>query len=244
MIEIAVKLWGDFACFTRSDAKINRVTYDVPTPSACRGALEAIYCKPNEFWYEITSIRVLSPIRAMAIKKNEVKTKANKSCAADMRNSEVTGGNAQGTDIYARDMDRTQRTTIYLRNVSYIVEARVHIRDDYKPSVSINSKERKFSREFNKRVEHGKCYAQPYFGLRECLCYFSFPEGNEEPIVESKDLGVMLYDIFDPRNIEPLDTDPKYRNNTTNITYYHPFMINGVINVPPIDSPEIFRVLK
>ena len=73
MIKVEVTVWGKFACFTRSDARLNRISYDVPTPSACRGILEAIYCKPKEFWYEISEIRVLKPIRHIDIKKNKIR---------------------------------------------------------------------------------------------------------------------------------------------------------------------------
>ena len=107
MIKEKVTVWGQFACFTRSDARLNRISYDVPTPSACRGILEAIYCKPDEFWYEITEIRVLKPIRHIDVKKNEVKSKML-----------VKNGKIDPINV---DEKRTQRMTSYLADVKYTI---------------------------------------------------------------------------------------------------------------------------
>ena len=96
----------------------------------------------------------------------------------------------------------------------------------------------KIAKEFNNRVGKGKCFYQPCLGNRECMCFFAPADENRNPIPESRDLGIMLYDIFDLNSIEPLDTGEK--TGSVNVTYYHPFMINGHISVPVYGSPEVF----
>lgn len=226
MIKAEVTVWGKFACFTRSDARLNRISYDVPTPSACRGILEAIYCKPKEFWYEISEIRVLKPIRHIDIKKNEVKSKIS-----------VAGGKINPIDVNEK---RTQRMTSYLADVKYTICANIHVRDSFLPDVQMCDKEKKIRTEFNKRVTKGKCFYQPYLGTRECMCFFKKADPEDgTPVKVNKDLGIMLYDIFDPESIEPLDTSKK--ESSVFVTYYHPVMIDGVITVPGFDSGEIFK---
>jgi CRISPR-associated protein Cas5d len=216
MREVVVDVWGDFACFTQTESKVERVTYDVPTPSACRGVLSAIYCKPAEFYYEITKIEVMNPIRYLSMKRNEVMRKADK----------------KHQPLYSEEI-RTQRGTVYLRDVYYRIHARMIKRPDYnKPNA-----EEKFRTQFTKRVERGKCFYQPFLGTKECMCFFGPPDMERCPTKEDRDLGIMLYDIFDIRDNTPLDTE----NGTGNIrpSYYHPHMIKGVIQVPGYESGEI-----
>jgi len=232
MFTVAIKVWGDFACFTRSESKINRVSYDVPTPSACRGVLEAIYCKPLEFWYEITKIKVLNPIRQIGVLKNEI-TKKTDPNPKTMK------------PIVINNDTRTQRYTYYLRDVAYIIEANVHVRESYRPDIPMYEKERKINTEFEKRVRKGKCFSQPYFGLKECMCFFEEPDGDEKPIDETRHLGVMLYDIFDPSSQEPLNTSRKKKeNNVARVvkpSYFVSEMINGVVDVPLYNSDEVVK---
>lgn len=226
MIQESIKVWGPFACFTRSDARLDRVSYDVPTPAACRGILEAIYCKPLEFWYEIREIKVLNPIRQIVVRKNEISKKTE---------SKKT---AKTIDVAEA---RTQRATSYLRDVAYVITANIHVRDDCLPGLSIPEKESKIRREFEKRVNGGKCFSQPYLGLKECLCYYEMAVGNEAPIDETRDLGIMLYDIFDPKSTAVLDTRKKTKNITTKITYYHACIASGIVKVPEYSSQAIFK---
>ena len=221
-VSVAVDVWGDFACFTQSDAKVERVSYLVPTPSACRGILEAIYAKPVEFKYQITGIDVFNPIKTIRIKKNEVTRKTN-----------VGRGRDAAMQIVV-EKNRTQRNTIYLKNVSYRIYADMLVRSesDYR----VNTE--KVKKEFNGRVNKGKCFYQPYLGCRECMCFFDPLDESREPIADSQDLGIMLYDIFDMKSIEPLDTYNE--TGSIQVAYYHPRMIHGHIYVPAYDSPEVF----
>ncbi|MBQ6416203.1 MAG: type I-C CRISPR-associated protein Cas5 [Butyrivibrio sp.] len=220
-VSVSVDVWGDFACFTQSDAKVERVSYLIPTPSACRGILEAIYAKPIEFKYQITGIDVFNPIRTTSVKKNEVTRKIS------------LGRRDKPVEIVVDD-NRTQRNTIYLKDVYYRIYADLMIRSEADKRVTVA----KIEKEFRNRVVKGKCFYQPYLGNRECICYFSPVDESKEPLHESRDMGIMLYDIFDPWSTEPLDTEKG--TGSIQVTYYHPFMINGHINVPKYNSPEVF----
>ena len=221
--EIVVDVWGDFACFTQSDAKVERVTYDVPTPSACRGILSAIYCKPKEFYYEITRIEVMNPIRYINVRRNEVKKKVNEKSLEPMNVDEM----------------HTQRGTVYLRDVYYRIYANIHRRTDLDdPRVCEDG----LKRQFDSRVSHGKCFYQPYLGQKECICFFAPVDENKVPMHCSKDLGITLYDIFDIRDNTPLDTSKQHASGHIAVSYFHPYMIDGVIKVPEFESKEVFRV--
>ena len=226
---VEVVVYGNTGCFTMTETKIDRVSYPAITPSAARGVLCAIYFKPSEFWYEIEGIDVLKPIRYMSVKSNEVKVKAR------MKN-----GTIEPIDV---NKERTQRTTVYLVDVAYKITARMHVRDTFMPGVPVESKTKKVTEEFKRRVKGGKCFWQPYLGLRECMCFFRPPEEDDIPIKESSDFGIMLYDIFDPRNTIPLNTDKKAKVTCVpSPSYFNANMINGHIHVPPYKSNEVFKV--
>jgi len=228
-MKVSIKVWGDFALFTRSDSKIDRVSYPVPTPSACRGILEAIYCKPIEFWYEITKISILKPITYIDIMKNEVSKKGS------YRKNTV-----EPIDV---NKNRTQRHNWYLRDVAYIIEADIHVRDTYLPNIPMYKKEKDIKSEFLRRVTKGKQFTQPYLGTSECMCFYELPDRTEKPLKELDDinLGIVLYDIFDPQNITPLNTEKGKYHNSVKVSYYRPKIINGTINVPRYNSDEVFK---
>ena len=209
---VCVDVWGDYALFTQPDAKVERVTYDVPTPSGCRGVLNAIYSKPAEFYYEITGIEVMNPIRYYSMKRNEVARKADKKLGP----------------IYVEE-ERTQRGSVMLKDVYYRIHAKMHVREDAPKEVNVL----KIQHEFNKRIRRGKCFYQPYLGTRECMAFFAPPDQTKKPIDESKDLGYMLYDIFDIRSNVPLDTEMK--TGSKRVTVFHAVMNHGRISIPPYD---------
>src|SRR5690349_3982684 len=121
---VAVRVWGDFACFTRPEMKVERVSYPVPTPSAARGVLEAIYWKPECTWH-IEEIWVLKPVRYFSILRNEVNTRAS------MRTALAWQKNGGGYDASA---DRAQRHTLALRDVAYVIRAQPIV----KPGIDAN----------------------------------------------------------------------------------------------------------
>ncbi|MCS6805828.1 MAG: type I-C CRISPR-associated protein Cas5c [Acidobacteriota bacterium] len=176
---VEVKVWGDFACFTRPEMKAERVSYPVMTPSAARGLLEAIFWKPEIHW-QIRQIEVLKPIQYISIMRNEVNRKASIQSAQQWAKS---GGG------YFADEDRAQRHTLALYDVAYIIRADVvlaaHATDDVA----------KYRDQFRRRVTRGQCYHRPYLGCREFAASFSDPDGAERPIDLTCDLGPMLFDL-------------------------------------------------
>ena len=180
-MEIIVDVWGDFACFSRPESKVERLTYPVPTPSAMRGVLSAIYSKPNEFYWQITRIDVLRKPEYISFKRNEVKEKIPEKPSEPVR-VDLTGGGNKG---------RTQRQTVALKNVKYRVYAQIRKRDDFKGT------ERQLYEQALRRIRRGQCYYQPSLGLREFAAYFEEGTGQAVPIDMDLDMGYMLYDVFD-----------------------------------------------
>ena len=176
---LEVKLWGDFACFTRPEMKVERVSYPVMTPSAARGALEAIFWKPQVTW-TIREIRVLKPIRFASIRRNEITDRQSNRSA---RRWIAEGGG------YDAASHRDQRHTLALRDVAYVVRAQLDLRKDVSDNIA------KYRDQFRRRVARGQCFATPYLGCREFTAWFSEPGAGDEPINRSEDLGLMLLDI-------------------------------------------------
>lgn len=218
--EYCLEVWGELACFTRPEFKVERVSYDMITPSAARAIFEAIFWKPAIRW-EVTRIEVLAPIRTASIRRNEVGATAN----------------TRKRQIYIED-NRQQKNAIMLRDVRYRIYARqvfvpVNKRKTNDKPDSNDENPGKYHAMFERRARKGQCFNQPYLGTRECSASFRFVENSEEsaqqPIQESRDLGFMLYDMdfSNPRDIKPM--------------YYHPMMVNGAIEVPSPSSDKLIR---
>jgi CRISPR-associated protein Cas5d len=176
---VEVKVWGEYACFTRPEMKVERVSYEVMTPSAARGVLDAIFWKP-EFRWQVREIRVLRDARFFSIRRNEVNSRASYAVA---RRWEQQGGG------YFADEDRAQRHTLALRDVAYIIAADVVVRD------GVAEDPAKYRDQFRRRVERGQCYIAPYLGCREFPAAFAPPDGTEQPIDRTVELGRMLFDL-------------------------------------------------
>ncbi|MGB3681329.1 MAG: type I-C CRISPR-associated protein Cas5c [Rubrobacteraceae bacterium] len=176
---LQVKVWGDLACFTRPEFGVERVSYEVMTPSAARGVLEAIFWKP-EFRWRVREIEVLKPIRHFSILRNEVNSIQSDRSAHSW---EENGGG------YFADDDRAQRHTLCLRDVAYIIRADIELKPhtDEHPA--------KYRDQFRRRVKRGQCFNQPYLGTREFSAFFSPADGDEQAIDVSDDLGLMLLDV-------------------------------------------------
>jgi CRISPR-associated protein Cas5d len=182
---LRIKVWGPYACFTRPEFKVERVTYPVMTPSAARGVLEAVFWKP-EFKWQVRKIMVLNPIKLFSIRRNEVNRRASPASAG----------------FFADDDDvRTQRHSLVLRDVAYIIEADIVV-DRSKTSED----PAKWRDQFRRRVERGQCYHRPYLGCREFSADFGPPNGTETPIDHSEDLGLFLFDI----NYLPSENKPRF----------------------------------
>ena len=178
-IPLEVKLWGDYACFTRPEMKVERVSYPVMTPSAARGALEAIFWKPQVAW-RIEEIHVLKPIEYASLLRNEINDRQSDRSA---RRWATEGGG------YDASANRAQRHTLALRDVAYIVRAQLALGDGVDDDIA------KYRAQFRRRVARGQCFATPYLGCREFSAAFGEPGPEDKPIAQSEDLGLMLLDI-------------------------------------------------
>lgn len=172
-----VRARGPVACFTRPELKVERVSYEVMTPSAARGLLEAVFWKPSVRW-QVHSITVLAPIRWISFRRNEVNTKAS------------------GPHDYFADEDRAQRNTVALRDVDYGIEASMRLTERAASDEPI----RKFEEMFARRLERGQAFHQPYLGCRELAADVTVWDAGGEAIEAGIDrpLGLMFYD-FDYR---------------------------------------------
>lgn len=178
---LEVTIWGELACFTRPEMKVERVSYPVMTPSAARGALEAIFWKP-EFAWQVRQIQVLKPIRHFSILRNEVNDKTAVATAQKW-------AKADGHYFADDEAHRAQRHTLALRDVAYIIKADVALRDHATEDMA------KYRDQFRRRVNQGRCYHRPYLGCREFAAAFGPPDGTERPIELTDDLGLMLFDL-------------------------------------------------
>lgn len=185
---IRLHVWGERACFTRPEMKAERVSYDVITPSAARGILEAIHWKPAIRWV-VDRITVLKPIRFESIRRNEVSAKAS----ADMAARAMAGG--ARTELLVED-NRAQRVSVILRDVAYVIEARFEMT----ARAGAEDNPAKHLEMFARRARKGQCFHQPSFGCREFPAHFRLLEDGEVPtpaaeLAGPKDLGFMLHDI-------------------------------------------------
>lgn len=217
-MSISVEVWGDYALFSRPEMKVERVSYDVMTPSAARGLLEAIYWHPGIKWV-IDRIHVCAPIRFTNIRRNEVKDIV---CAPRVRTVMERGG-----ELYLATPDSIQqRAAMVLRDVHYVIDAHFEMTAKAAPTDNPG----KFQDIMRRRLEKGQFYHQPCFGVREFPVNFKScleaPPCPEELLGE-KDLGWMLLDLdySDPENITP--------------HFFRAVLHNGVLEVPPMNSEEV-----
>ena len=210
---IQLEVWGKYALYARPELKVERVSYEVPTPSAARGLVESLYFHPGLKW-NIKKIYVLSPIKFTNIRRNEVKSKIS---AQDVFRA-VKGGK---NELYiASSQQIVQRAAMVLQDVHYVIEAEFEMTDRAAPGDNPG----KFQDIVTRRMAKGQCFHTPYFGCREFPANFRPWVGGSVPTIpETKDLGIMLYnfDYSDPANITPL--------------YFHAKLENGVLNTTDVE---------
>jgi CRISPR-associated protein Cas5d len=212
----SLHVWGEYALFTRPEMKVERVSYDVITPSAARGIIEAIYWKPEICW-RVDRIHVLKPIRVMNLRRNEV---ASKIAAGPVAKAMKDGRGRLGMNV---EDERQQRAAVVLRDVAYVIDAHFEI-------VGGDDNPGKHLDQFNRRARDGQCHTRPYLGCREFDCHFALIEGELPPSELSadqrdRDFGYMLHDI-------------DFKNGMT-AGFFHARMSSGVIDVPPFESEEV-----
>ena len=207
-----LEVFGDYALFTRPEMKAERVSYDVMTPSAARGILEAIFWHPGMRW-KVDRIYVMSPICFSNIRRNEVSAKISGRLA---KSAMQTGAG----DLYLCTKDCiAQRAAMVLCHVHYVIEAHFEMTEKASPTDNAG----KFCEMFRRRAQNGQCYHQPCFGTREFPAAFRLWEGGEVPTAYpdgEKDLGFMLYDMdySDPRNIKPMFFRAALKNGILDLT--------------------------
>ncbi len=221
--EFCLEVWGPMACFTRPELKVERVSYDVITPSAARAIFEAIFWKPAIHW-QVTKIEVLNPIKWNSVRRNEV------------------GAVASKNPIFIEEK-RQQKNTLLLKDVRYRIWAKLEFIPKRKRAAQTDlfdneehndENPAKYNAMFERRASKGQCFTQPYLGTRECSASFRLvnleTDVLDSPIAENRDLGIMLYDM---------DFESNLKNPPA--IFYRARMENGIIIVPPKDSEEILR---
>jgi CRISPR-associated protein Cas5d len=218
---IRLKVYGDYACFTRPELKVERVSYDVLTPSAARGILEAIHWKPAIRWV-IDAIHVLEPIRFQSIRRNEVGGKA----PVGKIKSAMKRGDLEDLQLLV-DEDRQQRASTVLVKPGYVIEAHFEMTGKAGPEDNVG----KHLDTFNRRAGRGQCFHQPCLGTREFAAHFELvPPDAPQPrtIDETRDLGLMLWDIDHGAPGKPS-------------LFFRARLENGVMKVPAPNSREILK---
>ena len=226
--EYCLEVWGDYACFTRPELKVERVSYDVITPSAARAIFEAVLFKKYAMRWQVTKIEVLSPIKWVSVRRNEVGATAS----------------IKSPGIYIEDK-RQQKNFLFLKEVRYRIWAKLvfipvsrrpkEAFAKHKPEADENPM--KYYQMFERRAAQGRCSTQPYLGTREFSASFRLVNPEKEELTPAlsaeqggnSNLGIMLYDMdfSNPKDIRAM--------------FYRPEMKEGVIIVPPSDSEEILR---
>jgi CRISPR-associated protein Cas5d len=218
---IRLHIWGERACFTRPEMKVERVSYDVITPSAARGILEAIHWKPAIRWC-VDRIQVLKPIRFESIRRNEVGGKLSEATVAKA----MKAGRIDGLATVVEG-DRQQRAATVLRDVAYVVHAHFELTERAGPDDNVG----KHLDTFNRRARRGQTFHAPCLGTREFPAAFALLEDGAEPpppdpaLAGERDLGWMLHDIDFARDKTP--------------RFFRARMIDGLIEVPPFAGPEV-----
>lgn len=227
---IRLKVWGELASFNRPEMKVERVSYDVMTPSAARGILEAIYWKPQMRWV-VDRIHVLAPIRFTHVRRNEISSKIS---ARNVRTAISQGTGDLGINVAAH---RQQRAAMILRDVSYGIEAHVEVLEE---TGGLEHREAKHLEMFKRRASRGQYFHHPYFGCREFPVNFelveTFPE-CPEALLGDRDLGFMLHDIaFVPDENGKIVESSRGKRVRAEPRFFRPTMRDGVIEIPPLEK--------
>ncbi|HEY3374202.1 MAG TPA: type I-C CRISPR-associated protein Cas5c [Candidatus Aquicultor sp.] len=232
-----LEVWGDFACFTRPEMKVERFSYPVITPSAARGIFDAIYWEGLRdgqtiqpyFYWQIERIEILEMPRYIALRRNEVKGIVPGKAILN----KWIRGTKKPEPLWADSDDattgRTQRQTMALKNVRYRLTARII------PKPKFGGQIIKFDEIFERRAKHGKCFQQPFFGCSEFPAFFEYVQsvnGHKQPVAFDQHIGLMLYDVFDLRREVVRDDRPF-------ISLFDATVVNGVVEVPAFESEMV-----
>ncbi len=232
--EQTIEVWGEFACFTRPELKVERFSYPVMTPSAARGIFEAIYAKPKEFRWQVTSIEVLAMPSYIALRRNEVKEKISVTgvsrCIRERAAPQPIFADGDRALLGSDEKGRTQRQTMALKNVRYRLRGVIIPWPGYETALA------GMEAQFQRRVQKGKCFCQPFFGCREFPAYFE-PVANGAglaPVALDLDLGLVLYDVFDLSR-------PGTATSSPQVSLFHCVVQRGVIRVPRYEDAAVLK---
>ena len=234
-----LEVWGDFACFTRPEMKVERYSYPIITPSAARGIFDAIYWKRSYgLYWQVERVEMLKPPSYIALRRNEVKDKApNDNTLLKWRD-----GKAEPEPLWAdgdRDLlgtdqkGRTQRQTMALKDVHYRLHAHLEFRGGDQDT-------RGFDAQFERRAGNGQCHHQPYFGCREFPAFFALIEDEQagrEPFRLDLDLGYMLYGVFDLGRDNDNLAEP-------GISVFHAQLRKGIMDIPGYGDPRVRKAAE
>lgn len=230
--EYCLEVWGDWACFTRPELKVERVSYDVITPSAARAIFEAILFKRYAMKWQVTRIEVINPIKWANIRRNEV----GKTASIKRKSIYIDEVDSKGKPI-----NRQQKNSLILQDVRYRIYAKlIFIPVKKRPAEAFAKHEAdasenpmKYYEMFERRASNGQCFAQPYLGCREFAANWKYIDSTstlQTPLPEDEDFGIMLYDM-------DFDTNPQ----KPDAMFYRAKMKQGVIIVPNKDSEEVMK---
>jgi CRISPR-associated protein Cas5d len=238
-----LEVWGDLACFTRPEMKVERFSYPVITPSAGRGIFDAIYWDGRReqrgkrsvmlayFYWQVTRIEVLKHPRYIALRRNEVKGVVPGNAVLNKWMSGAENPEPLWADGDDQSNGRTQRQTMALKDVHYRITAHIV------PKRRFGSDIAKFNATFERRARQGKCFQQPYFGCREFPAFYEYVDRDAPtepaPITLDQHLGFMIYDVFDLTCEETPDVSEPF------ISVFDASMRAGVVEVPAFDSPAV-----
>jgi CRISPR-associated protein Cas5d len=229
-------VWGDFACYSRPELKVERFSYPLPPPSAVRGVFEAIYAKPKEFRWQVERVELLSSPSYIALRRNEVKEKISVAAVGQwvkgQKIPEPIWADGDRDLLGSDEKGRTQRQTMALKNVRYRLYATIRPWSGFERQIAA------FEAQFRRRAEAGKCFCQPYLGCREFAAYFELPDSSiasRTPEPWSADLGLMLYDVFDLSR-------PGKNDDAPSISLFRAKVDNGVMRVPPYEDAAVIKL--
>jgi len=228
--------WGDFACFSRPENKVERYSYPIMTPSAARGIFDAIYFKKEyNFYWQIQRIELLELPKYIALRRNEVKDKAPSHSVINQwinGTKPITPIWADGTkaELGTDQKGRTQRQTMALKKVRYRIYAKMVSRDNKANMSALNA-------QFSRRATQGKCFYQPFFGCREFPAFFELGKTDleKQPVDLDLDLGWMLYDVFDLSKVNSNMAKPS-------ISLFNAQLKSGVLDIPEYSHPDVKKI--
>lgn len=211
---VSVKVWGDFACFTRPEFGAERVSYPAMTPTAAVGVLDAIFWKP-EFRWRVVALDVLRPVQWLQVRRNEIRSRQTMRVARSWAK-----GDDEGFDA-ASPSHRAQRAGLILARVAYVIHAHADVRPE------VDEHPAKFRDQLRRRVRRGQCHEHPYLGCREFPCDFSDPDPSDVPIPWTAHLGTMVHSVYAGPD------DPAVRASAAPI-FFDASVENGRISVPKL----------